>query len=268
MIGIFDSGLSVLRLAAAVRRRLPEHDLLVHVDTAGGPWGLRSAGAIRSAAVAAAAFLAGRGARLLLCASHSAAAVAAEAVARQVDAPLLDVIDPAADAAVALSRGLRIGVLGSPAMVSSGGWEDALRRRNVGVRAFCRAAPLVLPLVEWGWLKKPETRMILKKYLHPLKVRQVDTLVCAGGHFGPLETIVRRKIGKRVAVVDPLAVLADRLADYLADHPRTDGRLPRGGRLTCTVSDPAPGCGERAARYFGGRVPLQAAGPGCYSRAV
>ncbi len=268
MIGIFDSGLSALRLAAAIRRRMPEHDLLVHIDTAGGPWGLRSARAIRAAAAAAAGFLAAAGVRLLVCASHSAAAVAAEAVARQVDVPLLTVIDPAAETALAISRGLRIGVLGSPALVASGGWEDALNRRSTGVHVFCRAAPLLLPLVEWGWLKKPETRMILKKYLHPLKVRQVDTLVCAGGHFGLLEAVARRKIGKRVAVIDPLAVLADHLPQYLADHPGMGERLPRRGRLTCTVSDLVPGSGELAARYFGGRVTLQAAAPGGYKRAV
>ena len=268
MSGIVDSGLSALRLAAAIRRRLPQYVLLLCLDTTRAPWGVRSAGAVRDAALAAAHFLAARGARLLLCASHSAAAAAAADIRRQVDVPLLEVITPAAEAALALSRTLRIGVLGSPGLVSSRRFEDALLRRRQDARVFCVAAPLVLPLVEYGWLKKPETRMILKKYLHRLKVRQVDTLVCAGGHFGLLEAVVRRKAGRRVAVVDPLTVLARRLSGYLAEHSGIESRLSRNGRLTCFVSDPPPGGGPLAARYFGGRVALQVQPGGGHSRAV
>ncbi len=268
MIGILDSGLSALRLAAAIRRQLPAHDLLLYVDTARGPWGLRSSGAIREAAMAASHFLVGQGARLLLCASHGAAAEAAEAVQRHASVPLLDVITPAAEAAVARSRGRRIGVLGSPALVLSRGYEDAINRSDPNTRVFSSAAPLILPLTEHGWLKKPETRMILKKYLHSLKLRQVDTLICAGGHFALLEAVIQRKMGRRVAIVDPLAVLARRLVQYLTAHPELDLHLVKNRHLRCAVSDVGPGSAELAARYFGGPVTLRRAPSIGYSRAV
>jgi len=268
MIGMLDSGLSALRLAAAIRRFLPEHDMLLYADTACGPWGVRSSDAICAAVVRGAHFLTGQGARLLVVASHSAAAVAMETLKQHVRVPLLEVVTPAAAAALDLSRESRIGVLGSPALISSQGYESALLSRSSAAVVFSAAAPLVLPLVECGWLKKPETHMILKKYLHPLKVRQVATLICAGGHLGLLEGVIRRKMGRRVSVVDPCEALARRLAGYLSAHPDLDRLLEKNRRLTCAVSDVTPGSGKLAALYFGGRVRLQPVPSNGYSRAV
>jgi hypothetical protein len=75
-------------------------------------------------------------------------------------------------------------------------------------------------------------------------------------------------MGRRVSIVDPCGVLARRLADYLAAHPDLDRLLEKNCRLTCAVSDIAPGSGELAARYFGGRVRLRPAPSSGYNRAV
>lgn len=259
MIGILDSGLSSLRLAAAVRKILPAHDILLYAHTASGPWGIKGPDTIRTGVMQAAHFLVEQGARLLLLASNSASATSTEQLKRYTQVPLLEAAISAAETALNLSGGLKIGVLGSPATVSSGFYETVLTRLNPAASVFSSAGPLVLPLVESGWLKKPETRMILKKYLHPLKARQVDTLICAGGHFGLLESVICRKMGRHVTVVDPYAGLTDRLKEYLKAHPHFDRRLEKGRRLTCIVSDLGPYSGDLSALYFGSRVRLRPA---------
>ena len=69
-------------------------------------------------------------------------------------------------------------------------------------------------------------------------------------------------MGRRVSVVDPFGVLARWLADYLAAHPDLDRQLGKNRRLTCAVSDAAPGSGKLAALYFGSRVTLRPAPSG------
>ena len=54
---------------------------------------------------------------------------------------------------------------------------------NPKLKLFPQATPLLVPLIEEGWLKKPETKMILKKYLRPLKDKKVQALVLACTHY-------------------------------------------------------------------------------------
>jgi glutamate racemase len=163
--------------------------------------------------------------------------VATETLETHFGLPFFEVISPAVSRALKNSRYQRIGIIATRATIRSGIYEQKIREQNPGAKVYSVATPLLVPLVEEGWLKKPETRMIVKKYLHPLKTRQIDTLILGCTHYPLLETIIQQKIGKRVNVINSSTVVAENLKHYLQQHPEVDNGLQKNGHATYFVSD-------------------------------
>jgi len=135
------------------------------------------------------------------------------------------------------SRKFNIGVIGTRATIKSGIYEKKIKAINPDAKVYSAACPLLVPLVEEGWMQKPETVMIIKKYLHPLKVRQIDTLILGCTHYPLLKKSIQRKIGKRVSVVDSSIAVAAKIKDFLAGHIEVDNLLSRNGKFRLFVSD-------------------------------
>jgi glutamate racemase len=95
-------------------------------------------------------------------------------------------------------------------------------------------------LSEEGWVKKPLTRMIVKKYLHPLKVRRIDTLILGNPHYTLLAPVIQAKIGRRVRIVDSVACALTRFRCYLTALPDLDRTLPKSGRIRLVFTDLTP----------------------------
>ena len=173
-----------------------------------------------------------QGCELVILACNSASAEALRKLQREwlsenfPDRRILGVIRPVAEEAAKLSRFGRIGVVGTKATVESGAYERELKLQNPDLNIFQQACPLLVPLIEEGWLKKPETRMIVKKYLAPLKQRQVDTLILGCTHYPMLMKEFVRLAGKRIKVLDAPKIVAEKLVDYLKRHPEVEVKLP------------------------------------------
>jgi glutamate racemase len=127
-IGVFDSGLGGLTVFKALARRMPGESLVYFGDTAHVPYGSKSPEAIARYSTAVARFLAGRGIKLLVVACNTSSAWALPAIRRAVKVPVIGVIDPGARAALAATRGGRVGVIGTEATVKSGAYPKAIRK--------------------------------------------------------------------------------------------------------------------------------------------
>ena len=60
--------------------------------------------------------------------------------------------------------------------------------------------------------------MILKKYLRPLKIKRVDTLILGCTHYPFLYQEIKKIMGRKTDVLNPGEIIAARLKDYLARH--------------------------------------------------
>ncbi|MFW5635698.1 MAG: glutamate racemase [Thermodesulfobacteriota bacterium] len=240
MIGIFDSGIGGVTVARAVRKALPDHDLLYYGDTARSPYGTKSIDTIRDYALQNIRFLLDEGADIIVAACNSASSAALEVMTGRYKTPVFEVVTPAVGAALQATRTGRIGVIGTRATIGSGIYETRLRKADPEVRVHSAPCPLLVPLVEEGWLKKPETTMIVKKYLHPLKVRQIDTLILGCTHYPVLKETIGRKIGKRVRLIDASAAVAAAVKSFLKDHPDLDQKMRKDGSDRFVVSDSTP----------------------------
>ena len=140
-IGVFDSGFGGLTVAAALSHRLPEEALLYFGDTARVPYGSKSRDVVRGFSREAARFLLSRDIKLLVVACNTATAHAEEMLRAELDIPVVGVIEPGADAAVAATRTGRIGVIGTAGTIASGAYDLAVRRR-LGHRLVEQAQPV------------------------------------------------------------------------------------------------------------------------------
>jgi len=237
MIGIFDSGIGGLTVVQALKTLLPEYDMIYFGDTARTPYGSKSAKSVMEYALQDTEFLISKGAKLIVVACNTASSIAMEALTKKFDIPIFEVITPAAELAVQVSRKLRIGVIGTRATVNSGIYEKKILKLNPDARILSYSCPLLVPLVEEGWIKKPETRMIVKKYLHPLKVRQIDTLILGCTHYPILKDTIQIKIGKRVKLIDSSFSIAENVKTFLKSNPEFDLLMKKTGKSCFYVSD-------------------------------
>ena len=112
-----------------------------------------------------------------------------------------------------------------------------IKQMNPDAKVYSFPCPLLVPLVEEGWLKKPETRMIVKKYLHPLKVRQIDTLILGCTHYPIFKKIIQQKVGKRVNIIDSSIAVAGKVKHFLENHVEVNSMLKKKGECRFFVSD-------------------------------
>lgn len=240
MIGIFDSGIGGLTVVRAIMDEMPEYDLVYFGDTARTPYGTKSSRTVIEYSLENTDFLIKNGAKLIVMACNTASSVATEAVRKTFDVPLYEVVSPAVQLAVETTKAGAIGVIGTRGTIASGIYERKIKEIRPEARVYSAPCPLLVPLVEEGWLKKPETRMIVKKYLHPLKVRQIDTLILGCTHYPVLKGIISEKIGKRVGIIDSSTALARQIRQFLDDRPNLDGALSKTGTARFYVSDITP----------------------------
>ena len=201
------------------------------------------------------ALLIGLGARLILIASHTLSCIAGTAMAAgSAGVPVLDIITPSVNRAVLKSRYRRIGIIGSRAVIESRLYPEKIREQCPEAGIYSASCPLLVPLIEEGWLKKPVTAMIVKKYLIPLKTRQIDTLILASTPYALLSTVIQRKIGKQVQVIDGADALAETAAAYLDAHPDVAAQMQRTGRLQVMLSWPSTFLEKQAKDILNTRV--------------
>ncbi len=102
-IGLFDSGFGGLTVLRALLPLMPEANYIYLGDTARLPYGSKSHETIARYAVSSAKFLQDQGAELLVIACNTATALALEDIQQAVPIPVIGVIQPGAQAALASS---------------------------------------------------------------------------------------------------------------------------------------------------------------------
>lgn len=260
MIGIFDSGVGGMTVAHAVEKALPGYDLVYFGDLARTPYGSKSPETIRRYTQQNIDFLIGKGARLIIIACNSAASVTTEEMLASFELPIFDVINPAVRRVVDMvgqtDRKMKVGIIGTRATVTSGVYAQKIEAAAPNCRVIAQECPLLVPLVEEGWLDKRETKMIVRRYLQPLRTRQVEALVLGCTHYPLLKRLIQPRIGKRVMIIDSSEEVSTCLKEYLASHPSLDKSLSRNGGNRFYVSDITEAAQATAGKIFGRRIEL------------
>ncbi len=258
-IGVFDSGVGGFTVVRELLRLIPQVPIVYFGDTARAPYGTKSRRTLVEFAMEDARFLMEHGAGMIVIACHSAASTATDELKRCLDIPIFDVVSPSIEQACNLTKNKRIGLMGTRATVSSGIYAEKIPKKLPGARLFQQPCPLLVPLVEEGWLKGRETRMIVKKYLRPLKNQQIDTLILGCTHYPLLKDVIREKAGKRIKIVDPSLEVARQVAEEINRKKALQGsdQLVQEIPHRFFVSDLTPHTEDIVASFLGMRVRLE-----------
>jgi glutamate racemase len=257
MIGIFDSGVGGMTVARAVENLLPDLQITYYGDLARTPYGSKSPETIIEYSIDNTEFLLNHGAQAIIIACNSAASVASDILRQKFHIPIFEVITPAVDRAVATTHSGNIGVIGTRATIRSEIYNHKIKQKAPELRVFSKACPLLVPLVEEGWTDARETKMILRKYLAPLKQKQIDTLVLGCTHYPLLKDLIQHRIGKnRIRLIDSSIEVALTLQTYLNENPDFCEALKYGNANKYFVSDITKAAISTAEKIFGRHIDL------------
>jgi glutamate racemase len=215
-IGVFDSGFGGLTVLKALLELIPTADYLYFGDTARLPYGSKSVETVARYAVEAAHFLESHGAEVLVIACNTATALALDRITAAAHVPVVGVVEPGAEAAAAVSGNKKVVVIGTEATVSSHAYRKALEAR--GLEAREKACPLLVPLVEEGWVEHAVTEQVARIYLgesFPDGFQGADTLVLGCTHYPLLKPLLRRVAPEHVSIVDSAESTARVVADRI-----------------------------------------------------
>jgi glutamate racemase len=202
-IGVFDSGFGGLTVLKALLELIPDANYLYFGDTARLPYGSKSVETVARYAVEAAHYLEAHGAELLVIACNTATALALDRITAAAHVPVVGVVEPGAGAAASVSKNKRVVVIGTEATVSSHAYRKALEAR--GLDAQEKACPLLVPLVEEGWVEHTVTEQVARIYLTEAFAggfHDADALVLGCTHYPLLKPLLRRVVPAHVSIVD------------------------------------------------------------------
>lgn len=239
-IGVFDSGLGGLTVAAEIMRALPSESVHYFGDTARCPYGPRPRDEVRRFVLQVGSWLASRPVKLLVVACNTGTAAGLDVAQRSFGVPVVGVIEPGARAAVKATRNRKVGVIGTVGTVESGAYSRAVRALDAGVTVFSAATPKFVEVVELGlrvgpgtaedWLAemsdvfiRPSFYQLARDYLDPLKRTGIDTLVLGCTHFPLLSPAIQQVVGSQVRLISSAEETAREVAATLEARGQTAG---------------------------------------------
>lgn len=253
-IGVFDSGFGGLTVLKELLELIPEADYCYFGDTARLPYGSKSAETVARYAVEAAHYLEAQGAQLLVIACNTATALALDQIKAASRVPVVGVIEPGATAAAAATQNKKVVVIGTEATVSSHAYRKALEAR--GLQAREKACPLLVPLVEEGWVDHTVTEQVARIYLTEAftdSFADADLLLLGCTHYPLLKHQLRRVAPGHVRIVDSAESTAQAVASHLSELVAATPEEERRGkaRLKFFATDSADKFQRMGTRFLG-----------------
>ncbi len=255
-IGIFDSGIGGLSVAKEVARKLPDEKIIYFGDTAHLPYGEKSSYAIKEYAQGIVKFLLQKNLKTLIIACNSIASHAYHEIRAMLpeDLLLLDVIRPSID--YIIEKGYdRVGIIGTRATISSKLHARMLTHRNHEMSIYPLATPLLVPMIEEGFIHNKISEEILDAYLSHPPFAHIQALVLACTHYPLIKKEIGDYFDSEVDVIDNAYIVAQEAYDKI----NAKGLLAseRAAENEFYVSDYTDSFADTAKMFFGEKIQIQ-----------
>ena len=295
-IGVFDSGYGGLTILKEIRKTLPEYDYIYLGDNARAPYGTHSFDVIYRYTLQAVKYLFEQDCNLVILACNTASAKALRTI-QQLDLPIINrlrvtgyglqgrvnvlgVIRPTVEAVPEITKTGHVGILATPATVSSESYVLELEKianervkelKNESVHELVvtqQACPMWVPLIESGEHNEPGAKYFIGKYLRELLAKdpQIDTIVLGCTHYPLLKDRIdewlnyRQEIGEsefpapkelpHITTIAQGELEAESLRDYLTRHPEYREPLSKGGTCTYLTTENADRFAQSASNFL------------------
>ena len=272
-IGVFDSGYGGLTILDAIRKQLPQYDYLYLGDNARAPYGTHSFDVIYRYTLQAVKYLFSQDCTLVILACNTASAKALRTI-QQKDLPIINsartngrkanvlgVIRPTVEAVPAITKTGHVGILATPATVSSESYVLELQKLSDDLVITQQACPLWVPLIENGEHEGPGAKYFVGKYLREILAKDplIDTLILGCTHYPLLKNEIDHWLAyHREIEMSDFPVPADTpqiqtiaqgeleaasLKEYLQRHPEYESQLSQAAPLSASgAASPMGSC--------------------------
>jgi len=199
-LGIFDSGLGGLTVLKELCSMLPDENIVYLGDTARVPYGIRSPATVTRYSFECIRFLLQQEIKLLVVACNTVSSISLPEIQKNLEIPVVGVIEPGAKAAAEATKNKKIGVIGTEATIRSKAYSKAIEGISKEIQVYEHACPLFVPLAEEGWTEDIIAFLIADKYLASVKDKGVDTLVLGCTHYPLLKNVIQKAMGDVVLI--------------------------------------------------------------------
>jgi glutamate racemase len=202
-VAVFDSGVGGLTVLHECLVSLPHEDFLYLGDTARFPYGDRAPEQLLDFARELAGILLERGAKALVVACNSATAAALPALRTELEErlPVVAVVRPESRLAAKATRNGKVGLIATPATVSSGAYAKALAETAPEAELHAVASAELAPLIQAGGDVDHRVLTCVEGACRPLKAAGVDTVILGCTHYPLVRPVLQRELGRGVSIV-------------------------------------------------------------------
>ncbi len=208
-IGVFDSGIGGLTVVKRLAATLPHESIVYFGDTARVPYGPKSNETVIEYGLEAASFLMHKNVKAIVVACNTVSSVAIPELRKQFSVPIIGMIEPGVAYAARLTKGKRIGVIGTRATVNNKAYSSNLLTILPDAFVIEKACPLFVPLVEEGWTDHNVTKLVAQEYLQELIEQNLDTLILGCTHYPVILNVIQQTMGKEITLIDSGIAAAD-----------------------------------------------------------
>ena len=256
-IGLFDSGVGGLTVAAAIRTLLPGENMIYFGDTAHLPYGDKSKETIIRYSLDISDFLLQKDCKVILIACNSASSNAFEEVRDHVGdrALVMNVIDPVVHH-VAQDREMKhVGIIGTKATIGSGAYLRKLEKLSPSLEISSLATPLFVPMIEEGFIFDDISNAIIRSYLSKPELDEIDSLILGCTHYPIIKNQISRFFNFNVDVIDSARIVAEELKKVLSSNHLLN--TSQKGQWEFHVSDRTDYFEAIARMFFGEKINLE-----------
>lgn len=219
-IGIFDSGVGGLTVANAIRQVLPGERLIYFGDTAHLPYGDKSKETVIAYSTRITQFLLEQQCKVIVIACNTASANAYDPIIHETGnkALVVDVINPVVEHVVNNSSYKRIGVIGTKGTINSGTYVRKIIGRNPHLSVASMATPMLVPMIEEGFIFDDISNAIIRSYLSKPELEQIDALILGCTHYPIIKNQISKYYNFEVDVIDSSRIVANSLRNLLIEN--------------------------------------------------
>lgn len=255
-IGIFDSGIGGLTVARAINEILPAEQLIYFGDTAHLPYGEKSAAAIQAYSIKITDILISRGCKVIVIACNSASSAAYELLKEYSAsrAKIINVIDPMVQYVSEHFKGKKVGLIGTKQTILSNVYAEKLNFSNSGITVKNLATPLLVPMIEEGFIHGKISHDIIMEYLNHSELSGIASLILGCTHY-PLIKDELEELGKGIKTLASSEIVAKELRKYLDQNGLISPERARENKFM--VSDFTDSFEKLTKLFFGKEIHLE-----------
>ena len=223
-IGIFDSGLGGLTAVMALRRLMPEENIVYFADSARVPYGEKSREELLVMARQDLDLLASFSAKAIIAACGTVSSNAAQ-VLEGYPLPVCGVLKPGIEAMARVPGTAPLGIIATAASIKAGAFRRTLEEKVSGREIIDLPCPDFVPLIESGHIspQDPALRRAVEEALAPVKTAGVGALLLGCTHYGIIADAIRDYLGPAVALVSASDCVAEKTCRKLKALGLTGG---------------------------------------------